>query len=135
MCGCTSDFHIKCIQTFQNRALQNLVNLFRYVSRTDEHRDLRMSTVKEEIKSLLVGMKPGSTLMYVQKLFRYWTVNIVCKDWKWSSCLIPCNMLLTSCCVVRVQCASEVKTSVCCIQSNKLKDVNGLSLLNKKING
>lgn len=48
--GCASDSNIKCIQTFQNKVLRNIVNAPWYIRNSDLHRDLRIPTVKEEIK-------------------------------------------------------------------------------------
>lgn len=50
--GCASDNNIKCIQTFQNKVLRNIVNAPWYVRNKDLHRDLGIPTVKEEIKRL-----------------------------------------------------------------------------------
>lgn len=48
--GCASDSNIKCIQTFQNKVLRNIVDAPWYVRNSDIHRDLQIPTVKEEIK-------------------------------------------------------------------------------------
>ena len=48
--GCASDSNIECIQKFQNKVLRNIVNAPWYIRNSDLHRDLRVPTVKEEIK-------------------------------------------------------------------------------------
>ena len=48
--GCASDCHVKRIQTFQNKVLQNMVNAPWYVRNSDLHRDLGIPDIVGEIK-------------------------------------------------------------------------------------
>ena len=46
---CSSDSNLEIIQIFQNKILRSVTNAEWYVRNADLHRDLQISTVKEEI--------------------------------------------------------------------------------------
>lgn len=48
--GCAKNNVINIIQKFQNKVLRNIVNAPWYIRNSDIHRDLRISTVRDEIK-------------------------------------------------------------------------------------
>lgn len=48
--GCTAKTNLNLIQTFQNKVLRQITNCPWYARNSDIHRDLHISTVKEEIK-------------------------------------------------------------------------------------
>lgn len=48
--GCAKETNIRCIQTFQNRVLRNMVSAPWYIRNSDLHRDLRIPDVASEIK-------------------------------------------------------------------------------------
>lgn len=48
--GCTKKTNVKMMQTFQNKALRSMANAPWFVRNDDLHRDLRISTVTEEIQ-------------------------------------------------------------------------------------
>ena len=96
-----------------------------YVTKKKNKLDLKRKQYPWLIRKSSKLSISNKMLIYNQiYLLCYWTVNILCENWRGSSHLLSCNVWWKAEYNVRENCGY-----VCCIHSSKLK------MINKRLNG